>query len=449
MKLLDEKGLTTVWAAIKNTFTSKSDADGKYAEKSKALGSINFDYTAWGLNMSAYNVDGDGCGYINITSATSKTAGVMTASDKAKLDGIAENANNYSLPLAATSTRGGIQLGYSQNGRNYPVQLSGEKAYVNVPWTDTNTTYDLSSYSQKDETVKNIFNSISGTSTSGYKQILEIDYANGTTKNVEISNASGGLDGFMSASDKNKLDNIAAGANNYTLPVAAKNTLGGIKSTGQEFSGNFGWPIYIIPDGRAFTYIPGLYVNDSNGSIKNIKVNNLNKQTSATYNSEGIIRQTSNGYTTISLPTKGGTLALTSDLENIQLKKGNTTYGDGVIERTVNNFTNIVTLPDDSGRLALDNAIKFNFAGNIENCEDRKINFVFGDGVIKLDSLRNCEDGTIVFFAAGNNCTVTDSQKDWIFNGNSVLSGNAKEIYGRTVCIITVNKGCIIVYQLS
>ena len=33
MKLLDEKALTTVWAAIKNIFTSKSDADGKYAKK--------------------------------------------------------------------------------------------------------------------------------------------------------------------------------------------------------------------------------------------------------------------------------------------------------------------------------------------------------------------------------------------------------------------------------
>lgn len=284
MKLLDEKGLTTVWAAIKNTFLAKSDASS-YAKKSEA--------------------------------ATHTSAGVMTPSDKIKLDGIAENANNYSLPLAATSTRGGIQLGYSQNGRNYPVQLSGEKAYVNVPWTDTNTTYDLSSYSQKDETVKNISNSILGTSTSGYKQILEIDYANGTTKNVEIPNASGGLNGFMSASDKNKLDNIAAGANNYTLPVAAKNTLGGIKSTAQEYSGNFGWPIYIIQDGRAFTYIPGLYVNDSNGSIKDIKVNNLNKQTSAIYNSEGIIRQTSKGYTTIGLPAKDGTLALTSDISSI------------------------------------------------------------------------------------------------------------------------------------
>lgn len=75
-------------------------------------------------------------------------AGFMSASDKNKLDGIADDANNYSLPLAANGTRGGIQVGYAANGRNYPVQLSGEKAYVNVPWTDTNTTYDLSPYAK-------------------------------------------------------------------------------------------------------------------------------------------------------------------------------------------------------------------------------------------------------------------------------------------------------------
>ena len=43
----------------------------------------------------------------------------------------------YTLPLAADGTRGGIQIGYTQSGKNYPVQLSGEKAFVNVPWTDT------------------------------------------------------------------------------------------------------------------------------------------------------------------------------------------------------------------------------------------------------------------------------------------------------------------------
>ena len=121
MKLLDEKGLTTVWAAIKNTFTSKSDADGKYAEKSKALGNINFNYTAYGLNMSTYNVDGDSYGYINITPATSTIAGVMTASDKAKLDGIASGANNYTLPTASASTLGGIKVNASPDAYNWPV----------------------------------------------------------------------------------------------------------------------------------------------------------------------------------------------------------------------------------------------------------------------------------------------------------------------------------------
>lgn len=42
----------------------------------------------------------------------------------------------YTLPLAANGTRGGVQIGYTQSGQNYPVQLSGEKMYVNVPWTD-------------------------------------------------------------------------------------------------------------------------------------------------------------------------------------------------------------------------------------------------------------------------------------------------------------------------
>ena len=43
----------------------------------------------------------------------------------------------YSLPLAANGTRGGVQVGYTQSGKNYPVQLDSEKMFVNVPWTDT------------------------------------------------------------------------------------------------------------------------------------------------------------------------------------------------------------------------------------------------------------------------------------------------------------------------
>lgn len=46
-----------------------------------------------------------------------------------------------SIPVATSSTYGGIQIGYTTSGKNYAVQLSNGKAYVNVPWIDTNTTY--------------------------------------------------------------------------------------------------------------------------------------------------------------------------------------------------------------------------------------------------------------------------------------------------------------------
>ena len=57
--------------------------------------------------------------------------------------------NGYSLPLAANGTRGGIQIGYSESGKNYAVKLSSEKAYVTVPWTDTKNTAGSTDTSSK------------------------------------------------------------------------------------------------------------------------------------------------------------------------------------------------------------------------------------------------------------------------------------------------------------
>ncbi len=73
--------------------------------------------------------------------ATQSAHGLMTAADKKKLDGISSGANAYSLPLATSSVRGGAKVGYTANGKNYPVQLSDEQMYVNVPWTDTKYTH--------------------------------------------------------------------------------------------------------------------------------------------------------------------------------------------------------------------------------------------------------------------------------------------------------------------
>ena len=50
--------------------------------------------------------------------------------------------SDFKLPLASEYVSDGIKTGYSQNGKNYPVQINAqEQAYVSVPWTDNNTTY--------------------------------------------------------------------------------------------------------------------------------------------------------------------------------------------------------------------------------------------------------------------------------------------------------------------
>lgn len=46
--------------------------------------------------------------------------------------------SSYQLPLASANVRGGIKIGFPQAGRNYPVELSSEQAYVNVPWVASN-----------------------------------------------------------------------------------------------------------------------------------------------------------------------------------------------------------------------------------------------------------------------------------------------------------------------
>ena len=126
------------------TYLTSHQSLAEYAKKADAVGSMEVLQTATDIQFVLKSITGVEVDWPSISVATSTLAGVMKPSDKAKLDGIANNANNYSLPTASSTTKGGITLGYSQSGKNYPVALdSNGKAYVNVPWTDTNTTYGL------------------------------------------------------------------------------------------------------------------------------------------------------------------------------------------------------------------------------------------------------------------------------------------------------------------
>lgn len=176
-----------------------------YAKKSETLSNLVWEQRGSDLFLAITMGNGTNTSEAMPT-ASSSTTGAMSNTDKVKLDGIEAHANNYSLPLATASLRGGIQVGYVANGKNYPVQLSGEKAYVNVPWTDT--TYDLSPYAKKNEAVGIIdVNESANAVDFEYK-----DVNNNTLGYFSLEKASENVAGVMSSADRKKLNGIASGA---------------------------------------------------------------------------------------------------------------------------------------------------------------------------------------------------------------------------------------------
>ena len=200
-----------------------------YAKKNKAVSSLRFVSEENQVKFSLLNIDEGEINSIYLGQASKLRAGVMTASDKSKLDGIANNANNYSLPTASSTIKGGITLGYSQNGKNYPVAIdSNGKAYVNVPWTDTNTKYSLATstndglmskadkvkidgidttYAKKNEAI-----SIVAFEQRGSDLFLAVTGADKVSTSEAVPLVSTSTNGVMGKGDKIKLDSIALGA---------------------------------------------------------------------------------------------------------------------------------------------------------------------------------------------------------------------------------------------
>lgn len=194
-----------------------------YAKKNKAANELNITPHESQVNFTLLDIDGGEISDTVLGQATSTQAGVMIPSDKKKLDGIANNANNYSLPTASSTIKGGITLGYSQNGKNYPVVLdTNGKAYVNVPWIDTNTTYDLSPYAKKSEAVGSIDVDESANAVDfEYK-----DINNTTLGYFSLEKATETVAGVMSSEDRKKLNSIASGATaDSAIPISVIDAL--------------------------------------------------------------------------------------------------------------------------------------------------------------------------------------------------------------------------------
>lgn len=110
----------------------------------------------------------DGAKPGTITSITPGTGLTGTSSDSA-----ITTSGTINLKTAATGEIGGIMIGYTKSGKNYPVELdSSNKAYVNVPWTDNNTKLTAVNYTATPQT---------DSTTDTISVVTEVGNATGTT----------------------------------------------------------------------------------------------------------------------------------------------------------------------------------------------------------------------------------------------------------------------------
>lgn len=180
--------------------------------------------------------------YSNMGGATSSAAGsaglvpAPAAGKQASFlrgDGTWVVPTNTTYAKANTSTLGLVMIGYAENGKNYPVELdSSGKMYVNVPWTDTNTTYGVVGANGSTGLVKN---GSTVTSASGYTAcpiVSGVPYykdTNTTYDNMKAATASAaGAAGLVPAPAAGKQTSFLRGDGTWVVPT---NTTYGLAST--------------------------------------------------------------------------------------------------------------------------------------------------------------------------------------------------------------------------
>lgn len=220
---------------------------------SDKLGLVKIGYSATGKNYPVV-LDGSGKMYVNVpwtdtdTTYTNMGAASASAAGKAGLvpapaagaqgkylrgDGTWQTPPNTTYAKANTSTLGLVMIGYAENGKNYPVELdSSGKMYVNVPWTDTNTTYSVVGANGTTGLVKN---GSTVTSASGYTAcpiVGGIPYykdTNTTYANMKAATASAaGAAGLVPAPAAGEQASFLRGDGTWVVPT---DTTYGLAST--------------------------------------------------------------------------------------------------------------------------------------------------------------------------------------------------------------------------
>ena len=357
MKLLDEKGLTTVWAAIKNTFLTKSAASSyaKTADVNTALAKKVDAVSGKGLSTNDF-----------------------TAAYKSKLDGIASGANNYTLPVASTTTLGGIKVSAINEGTSWPINVD-ENGIANtcIQGLDKNNDNSIGQITIEGQSMRTTYN----------EQEVQITYI-----------------------CSNKPDSV------FTFPSKSGTFALTSDLIKTNYSGNtpINWPVKVDKNNNAYVQIEGL-VRGSNNAVSHLSVYSSNAN--ASYTTDSIIcNSREHGSFEYYFPEKNGTFALTSDISNVS------------------------------------DLCKINFVDRPSNCVEGRINmFTTTDRSISLNNIQDCGEGLILLLGcySDSQYTIYCTDSDLYYKGVLVYDGYRKDITKAGMYLVTIKGSSVYVYPLG
>ena len=148
--------------------------------------------------------------------------------------GVTDKPSTFAPPTSSATVLGGIKVGYTTSGKNYKVQLdSSGNAYVNVPWTDNNTTYNEA--------------------TADTLGLVKIGYAS-NGKNYAVLLANGKM-----------YVNVPWTDNNTTYSQATSDNLGLVK-IGYSANGK-NYPVELDSSGKMYVNVPWTDTNTTYGVV--------------------------------------------------------------------------------------------------------------------------------------------------------------------------------------
>lgn len=202
------------------------------------------------------------------------------------------SSNSYTLPAATSGALGGVRIGYTETGQNYPVELNtSNQMYVNVPWQ--NTTYTFAGGTNK----------FTVTPSNGSAQTVTIT--------PSINNATTSTAGLMSADDKKSLNQLdylilksSSGSNTDSVLIGDDSLVTG--------GNNISWSLFVSAPDNTKTYnnISSSIIVDpgytSNGSTSNSVI--IGENNTASQVSNSVFIGESNTFTSSTLYFKDSLL---------------------------------------------------------------------------------------------------------------------------------------------